>query len=108
MSEAKLHCQCSICTKVYAKLQAELDSVSAEWRVSFDATIEQSAIISQQADKIERLKELLGGAIGLLEQYKAFFEKTTNQPHLGLDAFLKGAYHDDIVKTIEEKDNDSR
>jgi hypothetical protein len=43
----------------YDQLQAKLDSVSAEWRISFDATIEQSAIISQQADEIERLKKQL-------------------------------------------------
>ena len=39
-------------------------------------------------NKIKELKKLLNKDFVLLKQYKAFYEKTMNLPHLGLDSVI--------------------
>jgi len=54
-------------------------------------------------NKIKELKKLLNKDFVLLKQYKAFYEKTTNLPHLGLDSVIHN--HFTLNKEIRKLEN---
>lgn len=53
-------------------------------------------------NKIEKLKKQLDKDLGLLKQYKTFYERTTNMPHLGLDSVIHD--HLDLKEELKNAD----